>query len=160
MSAPSRRQPPKPALAAPVSPYGCSSQKLRQLSRRVSQHFDRIVAASGLKTTQYSLLSTIVRLEPVHPGDLAALLGMDASTLTRNLQPLVAQGWIVIGPGDDGRSRYVSATPAGREKRAAAQREWKKAQLAFNARIGDDTVVRLHALIDECLAWMNEPADD
>ena len=159
MHAPPRPKRSKQLPAAPVSPHGCSSQKLRQLSRRVSQHFDHIVAASGLKTTQYSLLSTIVRLGPVRPGDLAAQLEMDASTLTRNLQPLVAQGWVVIGPGDDGRSRYVSATPAGREMRAAAQREWKKAQLAFNVRIGDDTVVRLHALIDECLARMNEPAD-
>lgn len=149
----------KHAKTAAAVPHGCSSQKLRQLSRRVSQHFDHIVAASGLKTTQYSLLSNIVRLEPVQPGDLAAQLEMDASTLTRNLQPLVAQGWVVIGPGNDGRSRFVTATPAGREKRAAAQREWKKAQLAFNARVGEETVVRLHALIDECLARMNEAPD-
>jgi len=150
------------ALPAPAAaPRGCSSLKLRQLSRRVSQHFDHIVAASGLKTTQYSLLSNIVRLEPVRPGDLAAALEMDASTLTRNLQPLIAQGWVVVGPGDDGRSRFVGATPAGRAKRAAAQREWKKAQLAFNARIGDETVAQLHALIDACLARLNEaPATD
>jgi DNA-binding MarR family transcriptional regulator len=163
-----RRAPDKsnlPAAARPDSnrasaPRGCSSLKLRQLSRRVSQHFDQIVAASGLKTTQYSLLSNIVQLEPVRPGDLAARLDMDASTLTRNLQPLIVQGWVVVGPGDDGRSRFVCASPAGRAKRAAAQREWKKAQLAFNARIGDDAVVRLHAVIDDCLARLNEaPAE-
>ncbi len=149
---------PQPTPAAAVSPHGCSSQKLRQLSRRVSQHFDHIVAVTGLKTTQYSLLSTIVRLEPVRPGDLADQLEMDASTLTRNLQPLVAQGWVAVGPGDDGRSRIITATQAGRDKRSAAQREWKKAQLAFNDRVGEDVVVRLHALIDECLARMNETA--
>ena len=148
----------RPSPAA-VSPQGCSSHKLRQLSRRVSRHFDRIVAASGLKTTQYSLLSNIVRLEPVRPCDLAERLEMDASTVTRNLQPLVAQGWVVVGPGDDGRSRFVNATPAGREKRSQAQREWKKAQLAFNARVGEATVTRLHALVDECLARMNEAPD-
>ena len=135
-----------------TTPRGCSSQKLRQLSRRVSQHFDHIVTASGLKTTQYSLLSNIVRLEPVRPGDLADQLAMDASTLTRNLQPLVTQGWVVVGPGDDGRSRFVSVTPAGRAKRAEAQRAWKRAQVAFNERVGAQRVVRLHALIDECLA--------
>lgn len=137
-------------------PLGCSSFKLRQLSRRVSQHFDRIVGAAGLKTTQYSLLSHVVRREPVRPGDLAVEMEMDASTLTRNLQPLVAQGWLVIGPGDDGRSRFVTSTPAGREKRAVAQLEWKRAQLAFNAQVGGERVARLHALIDECLAAMNE----
>ncbi|HWH81567.1 MAG TPA: MarR family winged helix-turn-helix transcriptional regulator [Burkholderiaceae bacterium] len=156
-----RLAPDKPAktpLPVAAAPRGCSSLKLRQLSRRVSQHFDHIIAASGLKTTQYSLLSNIVRLEPVRPGDLALQLEMDASTLTRNLQPLIAQGWVVVGPGADGRSRFVSATKAGRDKRTAAQREWKKAQVAFNARIGDATVARLHALIDECLARLNDGA--
>ena len=135
---------------------GCSSFKLRQLSRRVSQHFDHIVGAAGLKTTQYSLLSHVMRLGPVRPGDLAAEMEMDASTLTRNLRPLVKLGWIEVGPGDDGRSRFVTLTDAGREKRAEAQREWKRAQLAFNAQMGDERVARLHALIDECLAVMND----
>jgi DNA-binding MarR family transcriptional regulator len=128
---------------------------LRQLSRRVSQHFDRIVGAAGLKTTQYSLLSHVVRLGPIRPSDLASQMEMDASTLTRNLQPLVAQGWVLVGPGDDGRSRIVTATDSGRIKRAEAQKEWKRAQLAFNERIGPERVSRLHALIDECLETMN-----
>lgn len=154
----SRTRESPPALrtaSAPEVPVGCSSFKLRQLSRRVSQHFDHIVGSTGLKTTQYSLLSHIARLAPVRPGDLAAHMEMDASTLTRNLQPLVAQGWVVVGPGDDGRSRCVTLTPAGRAKRAQAQREWKRAQLALNERLGAAKVARLHALLDECLASMN-----
>jgi len=141
-------------------PIGCSSFKLRQLSRRVSQHFDRVVGAAGLKTTQYSLLTHVLQLEPVRPGDLAADMEMDASTLTRNLQPLIAQGWVEVGPGDDGRSRFVTLTEAGRAKRAEAQREWKRAQLAFNDHLGEERVVRLHALIEECLAVMKEPAEE
>ncbi len=143
-----------------VAPVGCTAFKLRQLSRRVSQHFDHIVGASGLKTTQYSLLSHVVRLGPIRPGDLAAEMEMDASTLTRNLQPLVAQGWVVVGPGDDGRSRLITATDAGRDKRTEAQRDWKRAQLALNDQLGEATVTRLHALIDECLVLMNDtPAE-
>jgi DNA-binding MarR family transcriptional regulator len=140
-------------------PRGCTNFKIRQLTRRVTQHFDRIVAGAGLKTTQYSLLSNIERLGAVRPGDLARELEMEASTLTRNLQPLVAQGWVTVGPGDDGRSRCVDITEAGRAKRAEAQREWKRAQLAFNQRLGDDTVVRLHALIEECMARLHETCD-
>ena len=149
----------KVRAGAHAGPSGCSSFKLRQLSRRVSQHFDHIVGAAGLKTTQYSLLSHVMRLQPVRPGELAVEMDMDASTLTRNLQPLVKLGWIEVGPGDDGRSRFVTLTVAGREKRDQAQREWKRAQLAFNDQIGEARVVRLHALIDECLALINEPAD-
>lgn len=139
-----------------VTPKGCSSLKLRQLSRRVSQQFDAVVGNAGLKTTQYSLLSRIVRLGPVRPGQLAAAMEMDASTLTRNLQPLVAQGWVAVGPGQDGRSRQVAATEAGVAKQMLAQKEWKRAQQAFNARLGDERVARLHAVIDECLVLMHE----
>ena len=145
--------------AAAVSPSGCTALKLRQIDRALTRHYDAYVASTGLKNTQYSLLSHVVRLGPIKPGELAAHMRLDASTLTRNLQPLVAQGWLEVGPGDDGRSRFVTMTAAGREKRAEAQREWKRAQLAFNDHIGEERVARLHALIDECLALMNEPDD-
>ena len=143
----------------PAAPRGCTNLKLRQLTRRVSQHYDRIVAASGLKTTQYSLLSFVVRLGPVRPGELARAMEMDASTLTRNLQPLVAHGWIEVGPGSDGRSRVVTATASGRAARDAGQREWKRAQLALNRRLGEARVAELHALLDGCLAQLADSAE-
>jgi DNA-binding MarR family transcriptional regulator len=107
----------------------------------------------------------VVLLGPIRPSDLAARMKLDASTLTRNLQPLVAKGWLELGAGPDARSRLVSATDAGRAKRAEAQRAWKQAQLALNATLGEERVVRLHALIDECLERLEprpeeEPRDD
>ena len=148
------------ALAAPTThPSGCTSLKLRRLSRRVSRHYDRIVGEAGLKTTQYSLLSCVVKLGPLRPGELAGHLEMDASTLTRNLRPLLVHGWLALGPGADGRSRCVSATDTGRAKRDEAQREWKRAQLALNDRLGTARVAQLHALLDECLVLVNAPAD-
>ncbi|MEO8525115.1 MAG: MarR family winged helix-turn-helix transcriptional regulator [Caldimonas sp.] len=148
-----------PPVDVPVSPRGCSSQKVRRLSRRISQHFDRVVAGSGLKTTQYSLLSHVVQLGPIRPGELARAMDLDASTLTRNLQLLVVAGWVVVGPGEDDRSRMVSATDAGRVKRAEAQRAWKRAQLAFNERVGAEAVARLHAAVEECLTLLGDSED-
>ena len=148
----------RPEAADPPSPRGCTALKVRQLSRRVSQHFDRIVAAAGLKTTQYSLLSVLAASGPMRPGDLADALQMDASTLTRNLQPLVAQGWVCAGPGADGRSRIVSVSAAGLAKRRQAQREWKRAQAALNSKLGESNVALLHDLIDQCMEMLNEPA--
>lgn len=151
-----------PARPPPAMPVGCTNFKLRQLTRRVSQHFDRIISAAGIKTTQYSLLSHIERLGPVRPGELARAMSMDASTLTRNLKPLLRLGWAALGPGSDARSRVVTATPAGRTKRAEAGRLWKRAQLEINDRLGNAQVVHLHELLEECLALL-EPrpgADD
>lgn len=141
-----------PSRAGALPPRGCTNLKLRQLTRAVTRHYDAYVAPTGLKNTQYSLLSHVVLLGPIAPGELAARMKLDASTLTRNLQPLVAQGWLEIGPGADARSRVVTATPAGRDKRAEGQRAWKQAQLALNARLGEARVAALHALLDECLA--------
>ena len=135
----------------PAKPQGCSNFKLRQLLRRVGQRYDAELAKAGLKTTQYSLLSHLLKLGPIRPGDLAQAMTMDASTLTRNLQPLVQVGWVTLGPGPDGRSRLVSLTDAGRAKRADAQPHWRAAQQGLNQRLGVDRVLALHALIDDSL---------
>ena len=136
---------------AEIRPNGCTNFKLRQLVRRVSQLYDGELAKSGLKTTQYSLLSHVLRLGPIRPGELAAAMTMDASTLTRNLKPLIAAGLLELGAGDDGRSRSVRITAAGRDRRAEAQRRWRAAQDALNERLGMDTVIELHALLDASL---------
>lgn len=143
----------------PVRPQGCTNIKLRQLMRRVAQHYDAEVGKTGLKGTQYSLLSYVYKLGPLRPGDLAREMKIDASTLTRNLKPLVAAGWLAQGAGADGRSRMVSITEAGREKRQEAQRRWRVAQEAINQILGNERVVALHALIDESLALLS-PLDD
>jgi len=142
-----------------VKPQGCTNFKLRQLMRRVAQHYDAEVRKSGLKTTQYSLLSHAILLGPVRPVDLAAAMKVDASTLTRNLRPLVDAGWLEVGPGADGRSRLVSVTPAGREKRTEAQRRWRVAQEGINQALGPRRVVQLHGLIDECLQLLSPLPD-
>src|ERR1700674_4833725 len=109
-----------------VKLQGCTNLKLRQLSRVVTRHYDAYVAATGLKNTQYSLLSHVVLLGPIRPSDLAQRMRVDASTLTRNLQSLAAQGWLRQGPGGDARSRLVEATDAGHAKRAEGHGAWKQ----------------------------------
>jgi DNA-binding MarR family transcriptional regulator len=141
-----------------VKPRGCTNFKLRQLGRVVTRHYDAYMAATGLKATQYSLLSQIVQLGPIRPSDLARRMSMDASTLTRNLQPLVAQGWLLQGPGHDARSRLIQVTAAGRVKQAEAQRVWKQAQLSLNARLGERSVALLHAMIDDCFERLSDEA--
>jgi DNA-binding MarR family transcriptional regulator len=133
-----------------VKPQGCTNLKLRQLMRRVAQHYDAEVGKTGLRGTQYSLLSYVVKLGPLRPVDLAREMKVDASTLTRNLRPLLDAGLLALAPGPDARSRLVSATAAGREKRQEAQRRWRVAQESLNQRLGRARVVALHALLDEC----------
>jgi DNA-binding MarR family transcriptional regulator len=133
-----------------VKPQGCTNLKLRQLMRRVAQHYDAEVGKTGLKGTQYSLLSYVARLGPIRPVDLARAMKIDASTLTRNLRPLADAGYLQLEAGPDARSRFVTVTDAGREKRQEAQRRWRVAQEQLNDTLGAARVVALHALLDEC----------
>jgi DNA-binding MarR family transcriptional regulator len=142
-----------PATAA--RPQGCTNFKTRQLSRLLSRHYDAELAACGLKTTQYSLLSHVVQLGPIAPGELARRMGLDASTLTRNLQPLLAAGWLLQDAGPDARTRSIRLTDSGRAKQVEARRCWKTAQLKVNDVLGSERVAALHALIDDCTARLD-----
>ncbi|MDR7308008.1 MarR family winged helix-turn-helix transcriptional regulator [Rhodoferax saidenbachensis] len=150
------------AVADVLKPQGCTNLKLRQLMRRVAQYYDAELAKTGLKTTQYSLLSHVVKLGPIRAVDLAGAMRMSTSTLSRNLQPLIAAGWIEVNAGDDARSRLITATDAGQTKRTEAQRKWRIAQEGINATLGIARVSALHALIDESLELLSplESGDD
>lgn len=148
-------------LAASALPQGCTNLKLKQLSRAVARHYEAHVAPTGLRNTQYSLLAHVVKLGPLRLGDLAEAMRLEPSTLSRNLQPLLDKGLAQVNVGDDARSRIVEATAAGVALRVVAQKAWKKAQVALNARLGPQRVAALHALLDECLHELaGEETDD
>lgn len=132
-------------------PKGCTNFKTRQLGRLLSRHYDAELAKVGLKTTQFSLLSQVLAHGPIAPGELARRMGLDASTLTRNLRPLVDAGWLSQEAGADARSRVVTITPAGRQRQGEAKRYWKAAQLHVNAVLGVERVSALHLLLEECM---------
>ena len=143
-----------------VKPQGCTNIKLRQLMRRVAQLYDAEVGKTGLRGTQYSLLSYVCKLGPIRSVDLAREMKLDASTLSRNLKPLIAAGWLDMQPGPDARSRVIVATDAGRDKRHEAQRRWRVAQEHVNATLGTQRVLALHALIDECTGLLAPPTQE
>jgi len=143
-----------------VKPQGCTNIKLRQLMRRVAQLYDAEVGKTGLRGTQYSLLSYVCKLGPIRSVDLAREMKLDASTLSRNLKPLIAAGWLDMLPGPDARSRAIVATDAGRDKRHEAQRRWRVAQEHVNATLGTQRVLALHALIDECTGLLAPPTQE
>jgi DNA-binding MarR family transcriptional regulator len=163
ISSPRSSGPSDPTASAKLDgPKGCTNLKLRQITRCVTQHYDAELARTGLKTTQYSLLSHVVKLEPLRAVDLAGVMRMSTSTLSRNLQPLIASGWIEVTAGDDARSRLIRATKTGHAKRTEAQRKWRVAQEGINATLGRERVLALHALIDESLKLLSpmEAHDD
>ncbi len=107
---------------------GCSCGHLRRASRAVTQLYDGVLQASGLKTTQFTLLVAAAELKAAPVSRMAEALVMDRTTLTRNLKPLVKDGLLAVEPGADRRSRWIRLTPKGRKALAEALPLWDQAQ--------------------------------
>ncbi len=134
-----------------VPTFGCTCARLRKLTRRLTRIYDAHLAAQAIKVTQYSLLVNAARGERTL-SEFAAELEMDRSTLSRNLTPLVAQGWVSVSIGEDPRSRSISVTAAGRRKLKAALPLWRKAQCQVESILGAAGVGELHRKIERALA--------
>lgn len=133
--------------AAPASP--CTCFRLRKLSRLLSQRYDAALAPAGLNINQYSILRRAGRT-PHAIGSLAGELGMDRTTLSRDLRPLVDAGWLrLVAGNDDARRRRIVVTAAGRRAIARAEPLWREAQAEIEALVGGDVALSaLHAGID------------
>ncbi len=138
-------------MASDIDPdIGCTCFRLRKLTRTVSRLYDQHMATVGLKTTQYSLLKNIARQSrPV--SELADLLAIERTTLTRNLKVLVDAQWVTLAHGADNRQRIVSITEAGRAKISAARAAWRLAQTELEDTLGISSVHALTALLDSAL---------
>ncbi len=115
-------------MAKPMDAKNCTNFNLRKAARVVTHLYDEILKPSGLRSTQYSLL-TVLSMEGAETiSNLAHKLVMDRTTLTRNLKPLQSQGWIKRAPGEDRRTRAWAITAPGRKVLAQALPLWQKAQ--------------------------------
>jgi DNA-binding MarR family transcriptional regulator len=134
-----------------LMPIRCTSFKTKNLARVIGRIYDAEMASVGLKATQFSVLAKVENRGPIGVGALAKVMGLEGSSMTRNLQPLLANNWIAFENGTDARNKLISITPSGKTKLDKALVCWTKAQQTVNDAIGVAKVDELQALIDECL---------
>jgi DNA-binding MarR family transcriptional regulator len=106
----------------------CVCAAARRTSRALTRAFEKAMRGSGLRGAQFSLLATLVQTGPLPTTRLADLLGLERTTLTRNLRPLVRDGFVRIDEGADRRVRKVAITPLGVEAARRAFPFWRQAQ--------------------------------
>lgn len=121
----------------------CTCFHLRRASRLTTQLYDHELAAVGLSLNQYSILRRSER-QPRRLGELAEELGMDRTTLTRNLKPLLQAALLQQTRGEDARQRLIGITERGRARLLAARPYWQKAQRHIDEAFGHENVARLH----------------
>jgi DNA-binding MarR family transcriptional regulator len=121
------------ALASRVP---CALFNLRRATRTVTQLYDEILRPTGLKGTQYSMLRVIGSVEPVAITTLGEAMGMDRTTVTRNVRLLERRRLVEVEAGSDRRTRFLRLTRAGRRAVERAEPYWAEAQKEVVAGLG------------------------
>ncbi|WP_060514521.1 MarR family winged helix-turn-helix transcriptional regulator [Pseudomonas sp. NBRC 111132] len=127
----------------------CICTHLRRAARGVSRHYDEALSGFGVNVAQFSLLRHLQRLDRPSITALAEAMGLERSTLGRNLRVLEAEGLVALADGDDQRNRVVLLTEAGTQLLRAAYPAWEQAQIKLVERLGEGPRDELVRLLDQ-----------
>jgi DNA-binding MarR family transcriptional regulator len=124
----------------------CIVAAMRAATRRLTQLYDEAMAPTGLRVTQFHVLSELGRrsADPPTVGELAEILTMERSALGQTLRPLARDGLIDLGKDErDGRRRPITLTKAGKDKVVSGRRYWADAHKKFKHFFGENQLVGL-----------------
>lgn len=121
----------------------CACANLRRADRVVTQFYDGMLRPSGLRSTQFTLLQALNHAPGISQKQLAELLEIDSTTLTRTLAPLRRKGWLDAGAGTDRRELRLSLTAAGKQEYKRVLPYWRTAQKGLRQALGKKNWNRL-----------------
>jgi len=123
----------------------CSCFAARRTARAITQHYERHLKPTGLHVTQFTVLSVLAIAGPQPLSQLADQLGVERTTLTRNLHSLLARGWVKESTTDDKRVRVLAITQPGTAAAHKAFPYWREAQKSLARRLGAGAIQGLAA---------------
>ncbi len=125
----------------------CIGFRVRMLNRMVTAIYDEALSEAGWKTSQFSLLVAVTNREESRPAELAKILQMDESTLSRNVERMCAKGWLRLEPDNDRRCHLIRITDKGLALIHEGYPAWQKAQEEVSRRLGADGVAALRSVV-------------
>jgi DNA-binding MarR family transcriptional regulator len=130
---------------------GCFCLASRQAARKITRLYDSCMQPSGIRATQFTILSQLMLRGEMPVGKLAGILGMERTTLTRNLALLEDERWVSTRPGEDPRARMIAITAQGRGTVRRSFPFWSKAQAQVAKLLGVDGQAALKVLASRSL---------
>src|ERR671938_1313898 len=121
----------------------CIAVRLRLLNRVVTNLYDDALRPLGLKVSQLNILVVAARLGLARPAQVCDILRLDTSTLSRNVKPLQAHGWLEVVPDEDARAQPFRLTTQGKRLIEKAVPAWEEAQRRASALLGDQGIALL-----------------
>src|ERR1700751_3792975 len=114
----------------------CAAYQFRRTSRAVARLYDAAIPSSGIRSTQFAILTAIAKLQPVPISRVATILLIDTTTMTRSLRLLQKDGLIEIAPRGVRRQRLLTLTSKAEKALAIAVPLWRNTQARFLASLG------------------------
>ncbi len=118
---------------------GCLAARIRVIDRAIQGIYDDALRPLRVRMTQLAILVTISEMGDTSATDIAEVLWLDRSTLSRNLDRIEKRGWVRIEAGEDARTRIVRLTASGRRLIERAGPAWRRSQEEARALMGDRT---------------------
>lgn len=118
----------------------CICFNIRKSTRLLTAHYDRIMKPTGLKATQFSLLMAALQQDTASVTQMANMIGMDRTTLSRNLRLLEKKGLIIVSAGKDRREQLVALTDRGKQAINQGIPYWEQAQTEVADTLGEEWV--------------------
>jgi DNA-binding MarR family transcriptional regulator len=115
----------------------CVCFNLRRVSRVVTQFYDAEMRRHGIRPTQGTILAALQAKESWSMAELSEFLGMERTTLVRNLRPLQRDGLAQAAGGGHGKLVELSITAKGRKQIEKLTPAWKSAQSAAVKTLGE-----------------------
>ena len=106
----------------------CVCYEFRKTARFVINYYDTALKDADLKSNQFIILVSVAYLESPNFKKLAEFVGIDQSTLARNLTTVEKQKLVSVRAGKNRREKLISLTKKGERKLVSSFPLWRKAQ--------------------------------
>lgn len=127
----------------------CLCRHIQRAGRIIGRRFDEAFRSLGINNWQFSVLVALRQFPSPTIGELAEGLGMDRTTLTKNLKPLSRRELLRVSTDEhDARARRITLTAAGEEILASAGEGWHRAQRAVTAGIPPEELAQLTSSLE------------
>ncbi len=133
----------KPITSIDTIARTCIAVRLRLLNRVITSLYDDALRPLGVKVSQLNILVVAAKLGLARPAQVCEILQLDTSTLSRNVDRMVAKGWLEVVPEEDARAQPFRLTPQGKRLIDKATPAWEKAQRQAASVLGDDGIAFL-----------------
>ena len=121
-----------------ASVENCACFNVRRVSRIITQFFEAEVGQHGIRPTQSPILRALQAKDGWSMAELSDWLGMERTTLLRNLRPLQRDGLVRAKGGGHGGHVELKITEKGRALLAKLFPAWRSAQDKVVAILGKE----------------------